>query len=142
MRILRFLPVFLVGALIGLLGACYVFVINGYQTEYVPPNSDRWYQLVKEGHLPEPLKLTYSELKSNGHILEVFGTIENPRDKPAQLQKISADLFDAAGSFTHKCEFWIPSVPPKSSYNFRFHCANISDLKPGAFTSSKVYSDA
>lgn len=142
MRNIRFILAFLLGAFVGLLGASYVFVLHGYQTEYVPHKSDRWYQLIKEGRLPEPLKLTYSEVRSNGYVLEVFGTIENPREKPAQMQKVSADLVDAKGSFTHKCEFWIPVVAPKSQYNFRFHCANISDLKPGGYVSSKVYIDA
>ncbi len=141
MRNLRFAATFLLGSLVGLLASSYVFVIHGYQTEYVAPKSDRWYQLIRDGRFPEPLRLTYSEVKSNGHVLEVFGTIENPRNKLAQMQKVSADLFDSKGSFTHKCEFWIPAVEPKSPYNFRFHCANLSDLKPGDYASSKVYVD-
>jgi hypothetical protein len=141
MHNLRLPLVFLLGAVIGLLASSYAFVVRGYKTEYVPPHSDRWYQLVKEGHFPEPMKLSYAEVKSNGAVLEVYGTIENPRDKPAEMQKISADLFDSNDAFMHKCEFWVPQVPPKSKYNFRFHCANISDLKPDGHASSKVYLD-
>ena len=101
---MRPLLLFIGGVLTGVLAAGYAFVLNGYQTEFIPPRSDRWYQLIRDGHFPEPVTLGNSEVRSNGHILEVFGTLANPRDKPVRLQKVSADLFDSTGKFIHKCE--------------------------------------
>lgn len=126
---------------LGLITASYVFVINGYKTEYIAPQSSQWYQLIKEGKLPEPLEITYSEMKSNGFVIEIIGTINNPRSSQVDLTKISADLFDIDGGFYHKCESWIPIIGPNKKYNFKFHCANIEDIKFEKGSTAKVYID-
>jgi hypothetical protein len=129
---------FIAGALIGLVGASYLFILQGYQTEVL--SSERRYQLVKEGKV-QILALNQSEVRSNGYVLEVFGTVENHALQPIHRGKVSADLFDAQGKFIHKCEHWIPVVRKKSQYNFTFHCANLVDLKPREYATSKVYID-
>jgi hypothetical protein len=139
---LKRVAIFVAGVLLGLIGAVYVFVLNGYQTTFIPRQSERWYQLIKEGSLPAPLILVQSDVRSNGYVVEVFGTVENIGPQPIRLGKVSADLFNAKGTFIHKCEYWIPFVEPKSRYNFRFHCANLSDLKPPEYATGKVYIDA
>ena len=133
----------IVGAfLLGLIAASYIFIVKGYKTEYIAPQSDEWYQLIKDGKFPEPLEITYSEMKSNGFVLEIIGTINNPRSTQVDLTKVSADIFDKEGKFYHKCESWIPVIEPNVKYNFKFHCANISDIDYQDGSTAKVYIDA
>ncbi len=129
---------FTAGVLIGVIGASYLFILKGYRTEVL--SSERFYQLVKEGKIPI-LILNQSEIKSNGYVLEVFGTVENHAPQPIRLGKVSADLFNIQGKFIHKCEHWIPIVKEKSQYNFKYHCANLVDLKPREYATGKVYVD-
>ncbi len=129
---------FLAGALFGLFGASYLFILQGYQTEVL--SSERFYQLAKEGKI-RILTLNQSEIRSNGYVLQVFGTVENYAPQPIHRGKVSADLFDAQGKFMHKCEKWIPVVKEKSQYNFSFHCANLVDLKPREYATGRVYID-
>jgi|GEM_PF-3301850 len=128
--------------IIGFIASSYLFIVQGYKTEYVEPGSDRWYTLIQKGNFPQPLDISFSELRSNGYILEVYGTINNPRDKQATLVKVSTDLFDDNGNFFHKCEHWIPAVEAASSYNFKFHCANLSDVQYEKSNKVKVYVDS
>lgn len=129
---------FIAGVLIGFIGASYLFILNGYRTEVL--SSERFYQLIKEGKIPV-LVLNQSEVRSNGHALEVFGTVENHAPQPIHLGKVSADLFDGQGKFIHKCEHLIPVVKEKSQYNFTFFCANLAALKPSEYARAKVYID-
>ena len=129
---------FTAGLLIGLVGASYLFILQGYRVEAL--SSDRFYQLVKSGKIPI-LVLHQSEIRSNGHALEIFGTVENHSPEPVRMGKLSADLFDGQGKFIHKCEHWIPVVREKSQYNFRFFCASLVDLKPREYATGKVYVD-
>jgi hypothetical protein len=95
---------FTAGLLIGLVGASYLFILNGYRIEAV--SSERFYRLVKSGKIPIST-LHQSEIRSNGHALEVFGTVENHSPEPIRMGKVSADLFDGQSKFIHKCEHWI-----------------------------------
>lgn len=126
------------GGLVGLIGASYLFILNGYRTQML--SSEQFYQLIKEGQIPI-LVLNQSEIRSNGYVLQVFGTVENHAPQPIRLGKVSADLFDGQGKLIHKCEHWIPIVREKSQYNFTFHCANLVDLKPRDYATAKVYID-
>ena len=129
---------FAAGVLIGLIGASYLFIAKGYRTEVL--SSERFYELIKQGKIPI-LILNQSEIRSNGYVLEVLGTVENHALQPIRLGKVSADLFDGQGKFIHKCEHWIPVVKEQSQYNFKFHCANLVDLKPREYATGKVYID-
>jgi hypothetical protein len=126
----------------GFLVASYIFIVKGYRTEYIQPGSERWYQLIKDGRFPAPLELTYSEMKSNGHVLDITGTIKNPREQQASMTVIAADLFDKSGKFYHKCTGVLPVIRPKSEYNFTFHCANIKDIRFQDHDKVKIYVDA
>jgi len=126
---------------VGFLLSAYVFIVNGYKTEYIQPGSDRWYSMVQKGQIPRPIEVSFSEVRSNGYILEVYGTIKNPRSEPANIVKISADLFNKNGDFYHKCEHWIPVVSASSTYNFKFHCANLDEVKYKENYTYKVYID-
>ena len=127
---------FVTGALIGLIGASYLFILKGYRSEML--SSEQYYLLIKQGRIPI-LVLNQSEIRSNGYVLQVFGTVENHSPEPIRLGKVSADLFDGQGKFIHKCEYWIPIVREKSQYNFTYHCANLVDLKPREYATGKVY---
>ncbi len=87
--------------------------------------------------------LNQSEVRfrSNGHVVQVSGTVENHAPEAIRLGKVSTDLFDGQGKFIHKCEHWIPILTEKSKYNFTFHCANLVDLKPREYSTGKVYID-